>query len=355
MAAGWPSVACGAGTRYRYRVADGVAVPDPASRRKRAACTARAWWSIRAPTPGVHTAWQGRPWHEAVLYELHAGLLGGFRGRDGTVAAPRVARRDRDRTDADRCLSRHAQLGLRRRAALTRRTHPYGTPDELKALIDAAHGLGLMVFLDVVYNHFGPDGNYLHAYATAVLPHRRGDALGRGDRFPPGRRCASSSSTTRSTGWMSTASTACASMPCTRSPRPDGAAGAGRGDPSRRGRTATCTWCWSTTATPRASCAPDRANPRRRLPFRRAMGGRLPPLLHRAADRRGRRLLRRLSRTRGAARTLPCRGLRLAGRDRPPIAAASRAASRARTCRRRPSSRSCRTTTRSATALSATG
>ncbi len=41
----------------------------------------------------------------------------------------------------------------------------YGTPDELKTLIDTAHGLGLSVMLDVVYNHFGPDGNYLHAYA----------------------------------------------------------------------------------------------------------------------------------------------------------------------------------------------
>ena len=41
----------------------------------------------------------------------------------------------------------------------------YGTPDDLKELIDAAHGYGLMMFLDVVYNHFGPDGNYLHAYA----------------------------------------------------------------------------------------------------------------------------------------------------------------------------------------------
>jgi len=41
----------------------------------------------------------------------------------------------------------------------------YGTPDELKQLVDAAHGLGLMVYLDVVYNHFGPSGNYLHAYA----------------------------------------------------------------------------------------------------------------------------------------------------------------------------------------------
>ncbi|MBD4304502.1 malto-oligosyltrehalose trehalohydrolase, partial [Xanthomonas citri pv. citri] len=42
----------------------------------------------------------------------------------------------------------------------------YGTPDELKALIDAAHGHGLIVLLDVVYNHFGPDGNYLHSYAA---------------------------------------------------------------------------------------------------------------------------------------------------------------------------------------------
>jgi maltooligosyltrehalose trehalohydrolase len=41
----------------------------------------------------------------------------------------------------------------------------YGTPDELKALVDRAHALGLMVFLDVVYNHFGPEGNWLGVYA----------------------------------------------------------------------------------------------------------------------------------------------------------------------------------------------
>src|SRR5439155_331934 len=41
----------------------------------------------------------------------------------------------------------------------------YGTPEELKQLVDAAHARGLMVLVDVVYNHFGPEGNYLHAYA----------------------------------------------------------------------------------------------------------------------------------------------------------------------------------------------
>ena len=76
----------------------------------------------------------------------------------------------------------------------------YGTPDELKALIDAAHELGLMVFLDVVYNHFGPDGNYLGAYAPQLLPRRRQHAVGRGDRLPPAARCGASSSRTRSTG-----------------------------------------------------------------------------------------------------------------------------------------------------------
>ena len=46
-----------------------------------------------------------------------------------------------------------------------RRIPPTARPDDSKALVDAAHDHGLMMFLDVVYNHFGPDGNYLHAYA----------------------------------------------------------------------------------------------------------------------------------------------------------------------------------------------
>jgi malto-oligosyltrehalose trehalohydrolase len=54
----------------------------------------------------------------------------------------------------------------------------YGTPDELKSLIDAAHGAGLMVFLDVVYNHFGPDGNYLHLYSPQFFTEQHHTAWG---------------------------------------------------------------------------------------------------------------------------------------------------------------------------------
>ncbi len=48
----------------------------------------------------------------------------------------------------------------------------YGTPDELKSLIDAAHERGLAVMLDVVYNHFGPEGNWLHSYAPQFFTER---------------------------------------------------------------------------------------------------------------------------------------------------------------------------------------
>jgi len=163
---GWfeADVACGAGARYRYRVSPELAVPDPASRAQAGDVhdpsivvdpTAYAW---------QQPAWRGRPWHETVLYELHVGVAGGF-----TAAAAR--------------LPELAALGVTAVELMPINDFPgqrnwgydgvlpyapdaaYGTPDELKALVDAAHGLGIMVFLDVVYNHFGPDGNYLHAYA----------------------------------------------------------------------------------------------------------------------------------------------------------------------------------------------
>jgi maltooligosyltrehalose trehalohydrolase len=163
---GWfeANTPCVAGARYRYRLADGTLVPDPAARAQAD--------DVHGPSVVIdprayawrNPVWQGRPWREAVLYELHAGTCGGFAG---------VAKR----------LHRLKDLGITAVELLPINDFPgrhnwgydgalpyapdaaYGTPDALKSLIDTAHELGLMIFLDVVYNHFGPDGNYLSLYA----------------------------------------------------------------------------------------------------------------------------------------------------------------------------------------------
>ena len=151
------------GTRYRYRLADGLMVPDPAS-------TGQAGDVHDASVVGTgayewkHPDWRGRPWTEVVIYEIHVGAAGGFS----------ALREDLPRLHA---------LGVTAIELMPIADFPgkrnwgydgvlpyapdrtYGSPSDLKALIDAAHGLDLMVFLDVVYNHFGPDGNYLGSYA----------------------------------------------------------------------------------------------------------------------------------------------------------------------------------------------
>ena len=169
-AAGWfeAEAACGAGARYRYRLSDGRAVPDPASRAQRGDVHDASLVVDPRAYRWRHPAWRGRAWPEAVLYELHAGAMGGFAG---------VAAR----------LPELAGLGITAVELMPVNDFPgqrnwgydgvlpfapdasYGAPDELKALVDAAHGLGLVVFLDVVYNHFGPDGNYLAAYAPGFF------------------------------------------------------------------------------------------------------------------------------------------------------------------------------------------
>ncbi|MBR0654629.1 malto-oligosyltrehalose trehalohydrolase [Plastoroseomonas arctica] len=162
---GWWSIetAAAAGDRYRYRV-DGLLLPDPASRQQDGGVhdasvivdTSRFAWK--------HADWRGRPWHETILYELHAGAMGGFRGV--TEALPRLQALGVTAIElmpiaafpGGRNWGYDGVLPFAPDSSL-------GTPEELAAMIDTAHGLGLMVFLDVVYNHFGPDGAYLHAVA----------------------------------------------------------------------------------------------------------------------------------------------------------------------------------------------
>jgi len=169
-AAGWFEVITARarpGTHYCFMIDGDLRVPDPASRMQAGdvhdasvVVDPRAWtWR--------DAEWRGRPWDETVIYELHVGAF----TPDGTFTSA-IERLDHLQSlgitavelmpVADFPGHRNWGYDATLPFALDRR---YGTPGEFKALIDAAHHRGLMVFLDVVYNHFGPEGNYLHTYA----------------------------------------------------------------------------------------------------------------------------------------------------------------------------------------------
>ena len=163
------------GTRYRYRVDGATLVPDPASRFQPE--DAEGPSEVVDPQNDYDwkaTAWRGRPWEEAVVYELHVGTFtaqGTFAGASrklehlrklGVTAIELMPL-------SDFCGRRNwGYDGVLPYAPDSR----YGRPEELKGLIDAAHGAGLMVILDVVYNHFGPKGNYLGLYAPQFFTER---------------------------------------------------------------------------------------------------------------------------------------------------------------------------------------
>ncbi|AUW58421.1 malto-oligosyltrehalose trehalohydrolase [Sphingobium sp. SCG-1] len=153
-----------AGTRYRYRLDPELAVPDPASRFQSGGVHG---WSVVVDQGSYQwrtNDWRGRPWEEAIIQEVHVGTLGGFNG----VATRLPALAELGVTAIE--LMPIGAFGGDRNWGYDgvlpfAPAESYGTPDELKALVDRAHRLGMMVLLDVVYNHFGPDGNYLGAYA----------------------------------------------------------------------------------------------------------------------------------------------------------------------------------------------
>jgi len=171
------------GDLYRFRPAGGPAVPDPASRFQPRDVHGPSRVEPRGRFEWSDVRWQGRPWEETVVYELHAGAFseqGGFEGvrsRLDHLAALGVTAVEL-MPIADFPGARNwGYDGVLPFAPDTR----YGSPDELRRLVDAAHSRGLMVFLDVVYNHFGPEGNYLHLYARRFFNPRHptpwGDAI----------------------------------------------------------------------------------------------------------------------------------------------------------------------------------
>lgn len=160
----------GAGTRYRYRLDGGDAFPDPAS---------------RAQPDGVHdpsevvdpTAfawsddeWRGLPLDALVIYELHVGTF----TPDGTfdAAIERLDELVSLGVTAIEPMPVASFPGARNwgydGVALYAPQATYGGPDALRRFVDAAHARGLAVILDVVYNHLGPEGNYLPAFTRGA-------------------------------------------------------------------------------------------------------------------------------------------------------------------------------------------
>ena len=154
------------GTRYAFRIDDDIDVPDPASRFQPD--------DVHGPSEVIDpkfawraTDWKGRPWHECIFLELHVGTFtpqGTFRGvidkLDHIAAVGFTAIELMPVADFFGRWNWGYDGVL-----LFAPDAAYGRPEDLKGLIDAAHQRGLMVFLDVVYNHFGPEGNYLGRYA----------------------------------------------------------------------------------------------------------------------------------------------------------------------------------------------
>jgi len=163
---GWfeATLQCEPGVSYTFVLPDGTRVPDPASREQSGDIDGASLLTDPGSYAWKQNSWHGRPWHEMVFYELHVGLFGGFKGV--TERLPELASYGITAIE----LMPVADFEGRHNwgydgVLLFAPDRAYGTPDDLKALIDCAHELHVSVFLDVVYNHFGPSGNYLSSYA----------------------------------------------------------------------------------------------------------------------------------------------------------------------------------------------
>lgn len=154
------------GDEYAFVLDNGKTVPDPASRQQKAdvhgasliAACAYDW---------TDDAWTGRAWEEAVISEIHIGTF----TNGGTFAAAaqklhHLAEAGITAIEVMPVAHFAGNRGWGYDGVLHYAPHPaYGTPEDFKAFVDTAHAHGIMVLLDVVYNHFGPEGNYLHEYA----------------------------------------------------------------------------------------------------------------------------------------------------------------------------------------------
>jgi len=173
------------GAPYRYRIDGGPLLPDPASRFQPEDVHGRSEVVDPEAFGWTDDGWQGLPWEAMVFYELHVGAF----TPEGTFRAAQ------DRLDY------LADLGITAVQLMPVADFPgrwnwgydgvfpfapdsrYGRPEDLKALVQGCHARGLALFLDVVYNHFGPEGNYLGQYAPEFFSARYGTPWGKAINF----------------------------------------------------------------------------------------------------------------------------------------------------------------------------
>ncbi|PYL76398.1 MAG: malto-oligosyltrehalose trehalohydrolase [Verrucomicrobia bacterium] len=171
----------GAGARYRFRVNTGQnSYPDPASRFQPDGPHGSSCIVDPAKFAWTDQDWPGLKLKGQIIYEMHIGTF----TKEGTWRA------------AAEQLSELARIGITviemmpvaefpgrfgwgyDGVDLFAPSHLYGTPHDLRAFVDRAHSLGLGVILDVVYNHFGPDGNYLGSFSDHYLLRGKGHEWG---------------------------------------------------------------------------------------------------------------------------------------------------------------------------------
>ncbi len=160
-----------AGARYKFRIDGEIDVPDPASAFQPEDVFGPSELIDHESFAWRASDWRGRPWQDTVLIESHVGTFtkeGSYRAMidrlDHLVATGITALELMPLADfaGKRNWGYDGVLWYAPDSA-------YGRPDDLKTLIDEAHLRGLMVFLDVVYNHFGPEGNFLGRYAPSFF------------------------------------------------------------------------------------------------------------------------------------------------------------------------------------------
>jgi maltooligosyltrehalose trehalohydrolase len=159
------------GMPYMFGFPDGLRVPDPAAR----AQMSDVHGASRLVDPRAFAwtcdAWPGRSWQEAVIYELHVGTFTPNGTFDGVInKLDHLADIGITAIELMPVGQFSGSRGWGYDGVLLYAPHAaYGGPEGLKRLVDAAHHRGVMVILDVVYNHFGPDGNYLPLYAPSFF------------------------------------------------------------------------------------------------------------------------------------------------------------------------------------------